>query len=307
MSVKGSPRILDAGAQAPAALRRIVGAGRADLPSADQLDRLARRLPFGVPPPGHDGGNPPHSPGPAGGSPGPSVPGPPAPGLPVPAPGLLLSAAAGAALGLATLGILGQVTGSPAGSSPAPIMTAGRSARRDTETAPPRAPADDRAVAQGARESPKPTGTSAAVPPDPKAPASAILAAPASAAVLDDAPRAPASPGPSTDAPVADAETEIQLLQRAQDALGSDPARALDLASRHAARFPSGSLSQEREVIAIDALVRLGRRDEARARAAAFAERLPSSAHRARIEALVAGEKMGDRDHNDRPAAPPTR
>ena len=45
------------------------------------------------------------------------------------------------------------------------------------------------------------------------------------------------------------------------------PTKSLALADEHAARFPAGVLAQEREVIAIEALVRLGRMKEARARA----------------------------------------
>ena len=59
-------------------------------------------------------------------------------------------------------------------------------------------------------------------------------------------------------------ETEVQLLQRAQDALGGAPAHALELLTQHATRFPSAALGQEREVMSIDALVRLGRIGEAR-------------------------------------------
>jgi len=120
----------------------------------------------------------------------------------------------------------------------------------------------------------------------------------------------PASGSPSGDlgarAPVLSGETEIQLLQRAQDALGGSPARALDLLNQHAARFPGAGLGQEREVIAVDALVRLGRADEARARAAAFAASFPRSAHLRRIESLVPGKRIDSEVHNPPSAATPT-
>jgi hypothetical protein len=74
-----------------------------------------------------------------------------------------------------------------------------------------------------------------------------------------------------------------------QTALATDPARALALATEHEQRFPRGALGQEREVIAVGALVALGRAPEARARAARFVERFPGSAYRQRIEALVPG------------------
>jgi hypothetical protein len=85
----------------------------------------------------------------------------------------------------------------------------------------------------------------------------------------------------------ADAESEAHLLARAEDALASNPALALTLAEQHAARFARGTLGQEREVVAIQALVRLGRAGEAKARAARFLAANPRSAHRPRIEAIV--------------------
>ena len=49
---------------------------------------------------------------------------------------------------------------------------------------------------------------------------------------------------------------QMVVLRRAQDTLGSDPAGALALCGAHAQHFPRSSFAQEREVIAIDALVR---------------------------------------------------
>jgi hypothetical protein len=51
-------------------------------------------------------------------------------------------------------------------------------------------------------------------------------------------------------------DTEFSLLEQAQGAMRGDPQRALELTDRDARLFPSGALVQEREVIAIDALVR---------------------------------------------------
>ena len=86
-----------------------------------------------------------------------------------------------------------------------------------------------------------------------------------------------------------DGEPEAVLLARAQRALRLAPAQALSLAAESARRFPAGVLSQEREVIAIEALVRLGRMAEARDRAEAFARRFPRSAHVRRLATLVPG------------------
>lgn len=98
---------------------------------------------------------------------------------------------------------------------------------------------------------------------------------------------ASAAPTETPSVPRADGVSEIALLDAAQDALPSDPAAALVLADSHAARFPHGALAQEREVIAIEALSRLGRIDEAKHRARRFARDFPGSAHGPRIESLL--------------------
>jgi hypothetical protein len=84
------------------------------------------------------------------------------------------------------------------------------------------------------------------------------------------------------------AEAEVKLLERAQDALRTKtPAEALALCDEHARTFPRGMLVQERERIAIEALVKAGKKDEAKARAARFKARFPGSSHTRRIEALI--------------------
>lgn len=82
-------------------------------------------------------------------------------------------------------------------------------------------------------------------------------------------------------------ESELGLLKRAQWALATNPGLALDIAATHARRFPSGALAQEREVIAVDALMRLGRTSEASRRGTAFQTRYPASAHARRIQVLL--------------------
>jgi len=82
-------------------------------------------------------------------------------------------------------------------------------------------------------------------------------------------------------------ESELSLVARAQAALAADPARALSLTDEHLQRFGSGALAQEREVIAIGALVRLGRMTEARARAERFHALYPTSAHGRRVDVLL--------------------
>lgn len=81
---------------------------------------------------------------------------------------------------------------------------------------------------------------------------------------------------------------EADLVHAADAALRRDDARAaLALARDHAARFPAGAHTEERERILIEALVRLGQRDAARGAAERFFARHPTSIYRARIEALI--------------------
>jgi hypothetical protein len=85
-------------------------------------------------------------------------------------------------------------------------------------------------------------------------------------------------------APPADDTSEGALLHRAYVATPTDPRKALALTVEHARRFPSGMLAQEREVIAIESLVQLGRNDQARARASSFLAAHPGSAYQPRID-----------------------
>ena len=83
------------------------------------------------------------------------------------------------------------------------------------------------------------------------------------------------------------AASESALLEQARRALNSSPSYALQLANQHRARFPNGVLTQEREVIAIEALRRLHRGNEADQRAAGFSKAFPGSAHQRRIEEVA--------------------
>jgi hypothetical protein len=71
---------------------------------------------------------------------------------------------------------------------------------------------------------------------------------------------------------------EREILDVARTAIGrGDGAHALEAASRHQREFPRGQMAEEREALAIQALVRLERRSEAEARAARFRRSYPSS------------------------------
>ena len=142
-----------------------------------------------------------------------------------------------------------------------------------------------------AKQSAVPVDALPSVPaPPPRMPAPSKAEAPSSAeAPAPSVVGSPSSEPPAERAVVETTETEVSYLRRARNALQSDPARALSIADQHPSRFPRGALDQERELIAIDALVRLGRSAEARERADRFRARYPSSAHLGRVNALVGG------------------
>ena len=82
--------------------------------------------------------------------------------------------------------------------------------------------------------------------------------------------------------------TEVELLEQAMAAMKSGDAKgALALTARHAREFSTGALAQEREMLAIEALVRLGNKGAARARADTFRATYPTSSHLLRLDALV--------------------
>lgn len=92
---------------------------------------------------------------------------------------------------------------------------------------------------------------------------------------------------PTASASAPDPVAELHLLELAQQALRSDPARALAIAEQHKQRFAHGQFAQEREMLAIQALVALGQNDRAAARARAFARRYPDSSHLPHLRDLV--------------------
>ncbi len=99
----------------------------------------------------------------------------------------------------------------------------------------------------------------------------------------------PAKEKASSEPPV-DPMAELALMRRARAALDT-PSQALALIEEHRTRFPRGVLIQERELLRIEALVKLGRSEQARAAARRFRRSYPQSAHLSRIDRLVGGTK----------------
>jgi len=90
-------------------------------------------------------------------------------------------------------------------------------------------------------------------------------------------------------APAPDASAlarEVRRLAELRAEADADPARALDAVERDGRDFRGGALGEDREAIAIDALVALGRTDEAKRRASAFVAAYPRSTHAKRMRGL---------------------
>jgi hypothetical protein len=100
---------------------------------------------------------------------------------------------------------------------------------------------------------------------------------------------APGTSTPTSRLPTAPAgkATEAELLRDARQVLDRNPLVALSLCDEHQRDYPRGGLTQERELIAITALLRLGRTASAESRAARFRSAYPSSPYLGRLDRLV--------------------
>ena len=152
------------------------------------------------------------------------------------------------------------------------------------------------AVALLARRAPAPSAA-------PRPPPTHSLSAPVAALPPSVAPEPP-SPLASRPAPAASAARaapavasssedalagEAKLLNQAHAAMATDPRKAYAFASDHAKRYPRGQLAAERELILVQALVKLGRAREAEARGHALRKSAPSSIYRERLDSILQG------------------
>lgn len=80
---------------------------------------------------------------------------------------------------------------------------------------------------------------------------------------------------------------EVALLEKARGALDHDPSSTLATLDAHAAEFPNGTLGMERELLAVDALRRLGRTGEARARGEGLLGRARGSIYEERVRSML--------------------
>lgn len=187
-----------------------------------------------------------------------------------------------AAAGIGVIGVVAAVKGAPA------LL-----ARVEPAPRPAHASAAPRAFERPAQAAPAAPQSSHAIDaPDVEVAPSAVAAAPFSPAATSTARardcRAP--PEASASAAAVDPLTrEAAILEAARAMLERDPAGALARLDLHAATFPSGGLALERELLAVDALERLGRYREAQTRGTALLERSPGSIYEERVKALLDG------------------
>jgi hypothetical protein len=154
--------------------------------------------------------------------------------------------------------------GPPAPDALRPDETARPAEHANTETPPP------------SNEAPRPAANAA--PSDGSSPGGAVRTSPAPAVGGGPAPGSSSVPG---------SPSEIELLRDARLALRQSPGAALAFAEQHARLYPQGKLTQERELIAISALVASGRRTAALSRGARFEQAFPTSPYRKQVGELL--------------------
>ncbi len=105
-------------------------------------------------------------------------------------------------------------------------------------------------------------------------------------------PKAAETPAPTKRqaTPAAARPDELSLIAQAQ-ALRDQPRALLKVLKQHAAWYPNGMLAQEREVLAVEALLASGKIEAGKRRAARLEAEYPTSAHLPRVRALL--EKAG--------------
>jgi hypothetical protein len=268
---------LDPGAATDTALSELLAAGRDEQPSAAQLQALAERLgpTFNGPGPGSGGGGEPS----AGGS---SVAAATAISPTAAVSPAALAIAAAAILALCGVWAFHRGRADDAGMR-APALTQPQPAAPITPPV-----ASDRA----APASPQTTAASAdagvAVDPTPPTKRAKTIA-----------------PVPAT---AADTLAELALLEQAHRALPGAPAQALAAVETHERRFPASQYGQERELIAIEALLATKQIERARLRGERFLALYPRSSHGRKVRALIARAHAPGRDADVTPAPeqPPT-
>jgi len=143
----------------------------------------------------------------------------------------------------------------------------------------------------------------------PASPAGSPPLAPSSAALgISAAERPRPSASPARDAELAPPSAvassnessivaEAKLLSTARSFLDDSPALSLAVTEQHRLRYPIGQLSAEREFVAIEALLRLGRRQEAERRAAPLLAAGQDGLYTRRLRRLLSPEASKSENH----------
>lgn len=288
-------RLLDDEGQTPA-LRAILRAGRDELPDDDAVARIAARVAVAIA--GGGGGTSGGGEGGAGAGSGAASPTAPssATGLSATTGGAGAVAPGGGVLGALSLAVVvggvavlaalvvgpavsgTRLSGLDASAAPAPALVA--------EVAEPAAATRPPGVRDAGAMRAPPSGTVSVIP------SGSLPLPPAPARVAEPSDRPPSASSRAAEPlpvalPPAPAPDELTLVSDAQRSLAGAPADALSLAERATTLYPDGSLAQEREMVAVNALLALGRVDEARARADRFRARWPRSPHVRRLDVLL--------------------
>ncbi len=197
------------------------------------------------------------------------------------AAGLLLWMKSVAAAGLCVLGVVGVVRVVPTltrwvAPSPAPSASSSTQSGRPPDAAERNPPIQMAGAPSEAPLLPSPAGTE--LPDHP---------GPVPAPVRGRAPAAPSETSRKEPSPSDPLAREAAMLEQARAALNRNPGAALAIADRHAATFPDGSLGMERELLAVQALQRLGRVAEARSRGLRLLEQARGSIYEQRVNALL--------------------
>jgi len=192
----------------------------------------------------------------------------------------------GAALWLGLSPPAPRVSASPAIAAGAPL-----------HPAPPVAEADALGTAKAPVAAPVPLPPSVAAPA--VSPPITVPAAPPTVAELplvpdeevapDAAPKARRAKAKRPALSVQEAMAEADIIARAKRALATSPTEALALADEAQRTYRKGMLVQEREAIAIQALARLGRADQANQRAESFLKRYGRGPHAAAVRSALQG------------------
>jgi hypothetical protein len=209
---------------------------------------------------------------------------------------LVWPAAAGVLLWLkgvaiaAGVGVAGVVAVTQIGPmlQPAPVASV---APAVVEASPTKSRARPPAAAPAAPTVAVPAATTAALPAPasaPPAPTVATLAPVEQDRAPSAKPRLPAATESTPAQPVLDPLTrEAAMLEHARASLDRDPRASLAELDACAATFPSGTLRIERELLAVDALKRVGRRDEARRRGETLLVAARGSIYEPRVRSML--------------------